>query len=268
MCLLSCAVSPGPRLKLFRPVSRPVCGLGVLGSAALCAACLYFVFVLWHLALSPAVGPFLPSLSVLLYLTCGALCRGNVTTFDMPNTAVYGGQTLQKTPIRPCDGCAMPLLCSLTHFAVSSCGLQCTGLVEKHFCNTIHWRAAMATRLQGLSEQQLLILGHNSTPSIIISQEDDLLAPLYVKRIALLVTQTAPPGPVTLRRTCRCMHTHVNDRNCRQNIFCMHGLQKFTLLFYFNVVLKCGRGHFACTRVCRQSLCDMFTSYNNDDATR
>jgi hypothetical protein len=35
---LQCAVSPGPRLRLFRPVSRPVCGFGVSGSASLCVA--------------------------------------------------------------------------------------------------------------------------------------------------------------------------------------------------------------------------------------
>jgi hypothetical protein len=35
---LRCAVSPGPRLRLFRPVSRPVCGFGVSGSASLCVA--------------------------------------------------------------------------------------------------------------------------------------------------------------------------------------------------------------------------------------
>jgi hypothetical protein len=33
-----CAVSPGPQLTLFRPVSRPVCGFGVFGSALLCVA--------------------------------------------------------------------------------------------------------------------------------------------------------------------------------------------------------------------------------------
>jgi hypothetical protein len=31
-----CAVSPGPRLRLFRPVSRPECGFGVFASASLC----------------------------------------------------------------------------------------------------------------------------------------------------------------------------------------------------------------------------------------
>jgi hypothetical protein len=35
---LRCAVSPGPRPKLFRPVSRPMCGFGVSGSASLCVA--------------------------------------------------------------------------------------------------------------------------------------------------------------------------------------------------------------------------------------
>jgi hypothetical protein len=35
---LRCAISPGPRLTLFRPVSRPVCGFGVSGSASLCVA--------------------------------------------------------------------------------------------------------------------------------------------------------------------------------------------------------------------------------------
>jgi hypothetical protein len=35
---LRCAVSPGPRLRLFRPVSRLVCGFGVFGSASLCVA--------------------------------------------------------------------------------------------------------------------------------------------------------------------------------------------------------------------------------------
>jgi hypothetical protein len=33
-----CAVSPGPRLKLFRPVSHTVRGFGVCGSASLCGA--------------------------------------------------------------------------------------------------------------------------------------------------------------------------------------------------------------------------------------
>jgi hypothetical protein len=33
-----CAVSPGPRLRLFGPVLRPVCGFGVFGSASLCVA--------------------------------------------------------------------------------------------------------------------------------------------------------------------------------------------------------------------------------------
>jgi hypothetical protein len=33
-----CAVSPSPRLRLFKPVSRPVCGFGVSGSASLCVA--------------------------------------------------------------------------------------------------------------------------------------------------------------------------------------------------------------------------------------
>jgi hypothetical protein len=60
-----CAVSAGPRLKLFRPVSRPVCGFGVSGSASLrCVALLCGVFVRLHLALFPGGGPFLPSLSV------------------------------------------------------------------------------------------------------------------------------------------------------------------------------------------------------------
>jgi hypothetical protein len=35
---LRCAVSPSPRLRLFRPVSCPVCGFGVSGSASLCVA--------------------------------------------------------------------------------------------------------------------------------------------------------------------------------------------------------------------------------------
>jgi hypothetical protein len=35
---LRCAVSPGPRLRLFRPVPRPVCGFGVFGSASLCVS--------------------------------------------------------------------------------------------------------------------------------------------------------------------------------------------------------------------------------------
>jgi hypothetical protein len=35
---LRCTVSPSPRLRLFRPVSRPVCGFGVSGSASLCVA--------------------------------------------------------------------------------------------------------------------------------------------------------------------------------------------------------------------------------------
>jgi hypothetical protein len=35
---LRCAVSPSPRLRLFRPVSRPVCGFEVSGSASLCVA--------------------------------------------------------------------------------------------------------------------------------------------------------------------------------------------------------------------------------------
>jgi hypothetical protein len=35
---LRCAVSPSPRLQLFRPVSRPVRGFGVSGSASLCVA--------------------------------------------------------------------------------------------------------------------------------------------------------------------------------------------------------------------------------------
>jgi hypothetical protein len=33
-----CAVSPSPRLRFFRLVSRPVCGFGVFGSASLCVA--------------------------------------------------------------------------------------------------------------------------------------------------------------------------------------------------------------------------------------
>jgi hypothetical protein len=35
---LRCAVSPSPWLRMFRPVSRPVCGFGVSGSASLCVA--------------------------------------------------------------------------------------------------------------------------------------------------------------------------------------------------------------------------------------
>jgi hypothetical protein len=35
---LRCAVSPSPRLRLFRPVSRPVRGFGVSSSASLCVA--------------------------------------------------------------------------------------------------------------------------------------------------------------------------------------------------------------------------------------
>jgi hypothetical protein len=35
---LRCAVSPSPPLRLFRPVSRPVFGFGVSGSASLCVA--------------------------------------------------------------------------------------------------------------------------------------------------------------------------------------------------------------------------------------
>jgi hypothetical protein len=35
---LRCAGSPSPRLRLFRPVSCPVCGFGVSGSASLCVA--------------------------------------------------------------------------------------------------------------------------------------------------------------------------------------------------------------------------------------
>jgi hypothetical protein len=61
---LRCAVSPGPRLGLFRPVSRPVCEFGVSGSASLCVALLCGVSVRLHLALFSAGGPFLPSLYV------------------------------------------------------------------------------------------------------------------------------------------------------------------------------------------------------------
>jgi hypothetical protein len=58
-----CVVSLGPRLRLSRPVSRPVCGLGVcFGFASRCVALLCGVFVRLHLALFPAGGPVLPSL--------------------------------------------------------------------------------------------------------------------------------------------------------------------------------------------------------------
>jgi hypothetical protein len=60
-------VSPGPRLRLLKPVSRLVCGFGVSDSASLCIALLCGVFVRLRPALFPAGGPFLPSLSVNLY---------------------------------------------------------------------------------------------------------------------------------------------------------------------------------------------------------
>jgi hypothetical protein len=110
----------------------------------------------------------------------------------------------------------MPLLCLLTLFAITTCCSQCTGLVEKHYCNTIHMRAAMATRLQGLAEQQLLILGYNNTLSIIFLHEYDLIAPLYAKRIALPVIQIASPGQVALRRTCRYMHMPLHAHSCKR----------------------------------------------------
>jgi hypothetical protein len=63
---LRCAVSPSPRLRLFRPVSRPVCGFW-FGFALRRVALLCGVFVQLRLALFPAGGPFLLSLSVNLY---------------------------------------------------------------------------------------------------------------------------------------------------------------------------------------------------------
>jgi hypothetical protein len=64
-----CAVSPSPRLRLFRPVTRPVCGLGCLVRLSLrCVALLFGLFVRLQVALFPAGGPFLPSLYVILYM--------------------------------------------------------------------------------------------------------------------------------------------------------------------------------------------------------
>jgi hypothetical protein len=66
-------ICSSPRLRLFRPVSRPVCGFGVSGSASLCVAqqpAMCGVFVQLHLALFSAGGPFLPSLSVNTYIFC------------------------------------------------------------------------------------------------------------------------------------------------------------------------------------------------------
>jgi hypothetical protein len=64
---LRCAVLPGPRLRLFRPFSRPCVGwvVGVWFRFALrCVALLCSVFVRLHLALLSAGRPFFPSLSV------------------------------------------------------------------------------------------------------------------------------------------------------------------------------------------------------------
>jgi hypothetical protein len=52
----------------LRPALHPVCGFGVFGLASLCVALLCGVYVRLHLVVFPAVGPFLPSLSVKLNL--------------------------------------------------------------------------------------------------------------------------------------------------------------------------------------------------------
>jgi hypothetical protein len=74
---------------------------------------------------------------------------------------------------------------------------------------TPYTRPAVVTRLQGLTEQKLLILGDNSTLDIILLQEDRFLSPMYAQSIAILVVQVAPPRPLPLLRavvrTCHSM---------------------------------------------------------------